>query len=316
VRDDHLTLEAFADYHTGAPPINRVVIQPIPEASTRIAALLAGEVDIVDQLPADAVNTVSQSGDSRVEQAASNSLAYVAMNTFEPPLDDVRVRQALNYAVDWDTILTFILNGYGVRAPFPATPYDFGYDEYAAELQQFTYSYDPERARQLLAEAGYPDGFTTTLETSEVATNQAVDVAQTIADQLAEVGVTVEIQTAAASVFLDRWRAAEITGLHLYEVANPLFDPDHLMSVQWDPERTSRYYNAPELTELIHAGMANTNEAERVEIYREIMAMLLQAAPWLFAYNVVDLYGVRNDIAWTPRADRRVFLFEASFVQV
>jgi peptide/nickel transport system substrate-binding protein len=315
VKDDHLTLEANEDYWGGAPEVKRAIFKPVPEPSTRVAALLAGEADIIARVEAEDVPRVEQGKDVRIEAIEDNRFMFYFMNSHKPPFDDVRVRQAVSYAIDWDTILQ-LFGGYAFRVPLPAHRGDFGYAEYADDLMPYTYNYDPDKARQLLAEAGYPNGFETTIETPIDNTPKDVEVTEVVAAQLAEVGIKAAVETYPWSVYYtERFNGVIIPGIGQFSMGNPIFDPDHLMSVHFDPDRRAYYFDMPELTELAHRGMATVDEKERVEIYRQAMRLILEQAPYAWGYGVKQIYGVRADINWTPRTDVRVFAFEVSFAK-
>ena len=160
--DNTLTFEAFADYFGGAkgqPSIGNLVIRTIPEASSRIAALRTGEIDIArsGSISPDQVATLR--GNVRAEAADILRVWYFQMDTLGTSgtdvFTDVRVRQAVNHAINRDEIVNVLLNGFGTVIDTPCNPVQFGCDPAAATV----YEYDPERALELLAEAGYPDGF-------------------------------------------------------------------------------------------------------------------------------------------------------------
>ncbi len=154
--DGDIVLERFDDYYGGSPelppvgpaPLRRVVFRMMPEPGTRIAALLAGEVHIIHEVPPDAVAQLERARGVQVQVAPGTRLYAIELNNRR--LTDPRVRQALNYAIDWETILRELYRGYAHRVATALLPSGFGYDE---TLQP--YPYDPDRARELLREAGY-----------------------------------------------------------------------------------------------------------------------------------------------------------------
>lgn len=153
-RDDALELEAVEDYWRGDVTIPRVVFRPIPDDNTRITALLTGETDLVTRLPFDQLDQIEANPDLQVLSAEANSPYWIGLQTnSDGPLSDVRVRQALNYAIDKQAIIDSLLGGQAVVLSGPVPPDSFGY----ADIEP--YAYDPDMAKKLLAEAGYPDGF-------------------------------------------------------------------------------------------------------------------------------------------------------------
>jgi peptide/nickel transport system substrate-binding protein len=151
VRDQEVVLRANPDYWYGTPAIEEIVFRPIPEASSRVAELITGGVDVITNLSPEAIPAVEGSGQAEARTVPSIRNIFIVLNvTGEGPLDDPRVRQALNHAVDKDAIIRSILGGDGVANGCPLNPYMYGYVE---ELCA-PFAYDPERARSLLAEAG------------------------------------------------------------------------------------------------------------------------------------------------------------------
>lgn len=148
--DGQVTLQANGSYWNGAPAIETLVFRMMPEPSTRVAALLSGEVQIIQAVPPDLVDRIDGAPGVSVHTAPGTRAYLIELNNSIPPFDDVRVRQAMNYAIDWDSILTNIYQGYAERLATAFLPTGFGYD---ADLEP--YPYDPEKAKALLQEAGY-----------------------------------------------------------------------------------------------------------------------------------------------------------------
>ncbi len=148
--DSQVVLEANGGYWKGAPRLQTLVFRMMPEASTRIAALLSGEVHIIQAVPPDLVDRLSGVPGVQVYTAPGTRSYQIELNNAKAPFDDVRVRQAVNYAIDWDSILTNIYRGYADRLATGFLPSGFGYDASLAP-----YPYDPEKAKELLREAGY-----------------------------------------------------------------------------------------------------------------------------------------------------------------
>ncbi|MFY9187144.1 MAG: ABC transporter substrate-binding protein [Bacillota bacterium] len=156
--DDQIVLERFDEYYGGSPeippvgaaPARQVIFRMMPEPTVRVAALKAGEVHIIQQVPPDLASALAADRNIQVKNVDGTRVYIVEMNCRKPPFDDVRVRRALNYAVDWDAILTSIYGGNGIRLASAFLPSGFGFDP---SLEP--YPYDPEQAKALLREAGY-----------------------------------------------------------------------------------------------------------------------------------------------------------------
>jgi peptide/nickel transport system substrate-binding protein len=151
-------MERFDDYYGGSPylpPVEPVRVQSavfktMPEPTTRVAALLAGEVSIVQAVPADLVDRLSNSKSVQILAVEGTRAYQIELNNKRPPFNDIRVRKAINYAINWDEIINNVYNGYGYRLATCFLPSGFGYNP---ELQP--YPYNPEKAKALLREAGY-----------------------------------------------------------------------------------------------------------------------------------------------------------------
>jgi peptide/nickel transport system substrate-binding protein len=156
--DSEVVMERFDGYYGGSPKlppvgpaqVSKVVFRTMPEPSTRVAALLAGEVTIIQAIPADLVERLQKSDRIQLKTAEGTRSYQIELNNKKPPFDDPRVRQALNMAVNWDKILENIYLGFATRLPTCFLPSGFGYDP---DLKP--YPFDPEKARALLKEAGY-----------------------------------------------------------------------------------------------------------------------------------------------------------------
>lgn len=298
VRDDHVLLERFDDYWNGAPTLATAEFRPIAEASTRVAALQAGELDIATLIPTIDVPVIESNPDLTIRNVTSLRTIFVGMNTWNEPLSDVRVRQALNYAVDVPSIITNLLGGFGSQVASVSGPGEFGFNP---DIEP--YEYNPDRARELLAEAGYADGFSTTLDTPIGRYLQDVEISQAIAGQLAEVGVQVEVRQAEFNEYFDRWVAGSIEGLYFLGYGASTMDADGVMASHFDSERRAPYFNSPESDELIHRAVQSFDPEERLAIYHELMQYLHDQAPWIFLFNQEDIYGVVASLVWTPMAD-------------
>jgi peptide/nickel transport system substrate-binding protein len=305
IRDDHVYLERFDDHWRGPAPIQSVEFRPIVEGSTRVAALRTREIDIAALVPVTDVPEIDAAPDVEIRDVQSLRTIFVGMNTWNAPLDDPRVRQALNYGVNVEEIIEFLLDGFGFPLASVTGPAEFGYNP---NLE--TYPYDPDRARELLAEAGYPDGFDITLDTPTGRYLQDVEVSQAIAGQLADIGVNVEVRPAEFQEYFDRWLASEIEGLYFLGFGASTLDADGVMGSHFDSERRGLYYNSPESDELIHAAMREFDEEAREAIYHELMEYFHEQAPWIFLYTQQDIYGVASDLDWAPRADERLWVYD------
>jgi peptide/nickel transport system substrate-binding protein len=204
-KDDRLTMEANTDYWPGSPKgkplVQTLVFRAIPTAATRVSELKAGSVDMVQDLPTDQVDALKSGGFNVVESKSPvyNWAFFNTLNTAASvkPLQDIRVRQAMNYAVDTATIIKTVLGGHSRQLAGGVTDLTLGF---SSDLKPF--AFDQAKAKQLLTDAGYPNGFTIDADVSNTAKQ---DVPQAIVAQLAQVGIKVNLNVMPTDVFNNKW---------------------------------------------------------------------------------------------------------------
>ena len=289
--------DSFPTSPKGQPIAAQVNYRFVPDGSTRVADLLAGSANLIANLPVDAVAAVEDE-DHQVIAAPVAGLAYIRLPTDVAPFTDVRVRQALNLAVDVDGIIAALLGGEGQRLANFFVPDGLGHDPTLPP-----YPYDPDRARALLAEASLPDGFETTLE---YAASEREDVVAAIAGQLAEIGVQATIQAVDPAVFNQTWNDPATAPMR-FATWRPLFDPYTLLSlIVSDTGFLSRHAN-PAAQALIDAGANEADEPTRARIYRDLGQVLHDEPAAIYLYRLTAFYGLDENVPdWTPRSDEYV----------
>jgi peptide/nickel transport system substrate-binding protein len=308
-RDEKFVVEAFDDYWGGRPLADRIIFRPISENSTRVAAMRTGEVDIIVNVPPDMVGEVENDSCCVMAPVPSVRVMFVGMNTFTPPLDDPKVRQALNYAVDKKTLMQTVVNGMaydhdGKHLLFG--PSIFGYKN-PEEIDD--YEYDPEKARQLLAEAGYPDGITLKFEGPRGRYMADAELTEAIAGMLAEVGVKTEITISEWGTFWPKTVNGEQEHLWFLGLGNTTLDAEYYYNLYLSSAGRG-YYHKPEIDELIRKSGQILDLEERREALHQLHKKLVEEeAPWIFLWDQADLYAHRADIVgWEPRSDERLDL--------
>jgi peptide/nickel transport system substrate-binding protein len=310
VPNDRLIVEANPDYHMGAPEIDRVVFRPIPEGATRIAELRAGNVDVIVNLPPDNIPEVENSPNAQVRSVPSARVAMVFLNTLEYEfLADTRVRQALNYAVDVEAIITNLMDGYATRVATVVPPYFTGYNP---DLEP--YPYDPDRARELLAEAGYEGGgFSVELLVPHGRYQQGVEAAQAIAGYLQEVGIDSTIDAVEFGHFAAVTQARDIPAGMYAAWGNAYFHPlqTYVATVTCGTDAFSFYCN-PTVDDLFQQASTTVDSDEHERILQDLEQELYDDPPFIFLYAQEDLYGTSTRLNWEPRADELIFMYGAS----
>ena len=309
IRDERVVLEANPDYWNGVPEVPYVEFRVVPDQNTRIAQAQTGEADIVAQIPAEAVPLLERSGRVNIVEAPGPRAYFITLNTrLDTPLRDQRVRQALNYAVNVEEIIAFIYDGKGNPLATLLTPEQFGYD---GSLEP--YGYDPERARELLAEAGYPNGFTIKMEAPNARYPKDVEVAQAIASQLAAIGVTVELSILEWGTYIGQFREQVGPPMFLLGWSIPTFDPDSILSPLLTTGNTYDRFEDAQLQALIERARSTVDADERAAIYAEVQQLMKELAPMIFLFQLQELYAVSQRLNWQPRADERIYLWDASY---
>ncbi len=311
VRGDHVTLEANEDYWGGAPSIGSVTIRPIEETATAAAALQAGEVDLVRHLIPEYLAQVPKSA-----SVHGIEFPWVRINTLTPPLDDLRVRQALNYAIDKEALADSLYSGYAAIAEGQIlTPAHFGYNPDVT-----AYPYDPEEAKRLLEEAG-ATGATLQFVGESGRWLKDKELVEALAAQWEAVGLNIDVQIVEWSQWLDLLFAGADAApdLQFSSHDNSLFDADRTLSVLFTTEGMAQggqsAYGNPRVDELVTAARTETDPAKREDMYHEAVQIIHDEAACIFLLNLDDIYGLSEGLEWTPRVDGRILVKDMTLVE-
>ncbi|MCA9863695.1 MAG: ABC transporter substrate-binding protein [Thermomicrobiales bacterium] len=285
--------EYFGGDAKGAPIAEAVTFRFVQDGTTRVADLLSGTSQIIGGVPLDQAPEVEAS--ATMQAAPVAGCAFVRVPNDVEPFTDPRVRQALNHAVDVEGIIASLLGGYGQRLANFFVPNGMGFN---ADLAP--YAYDPELAKSLLADAGYPDGFQTSMA---ISTLDRIDLGQAIAGQLAAVGIQTELQTVEIATFNGQWKDPEAAPLRLVSW-RPVIDPYTLLSLLVSSSGFLSRYDDPEAQTLIDAAAVEPDTAKRVAIYEQLGDVLFESPAGIYLWNRTAFYGSATDTpAWTQRPD-------------
>ena len=297
-KDDAMVLEANESYWRGSPKIKTLIFRPIPDESTRVAALMAGEVDIARGVPPNLVKQIADNARTRVAKVPSALNIHVILDTLkEGPLRDKRVRQAINYGVDKEGIIKSILEGNGGAVGGPLTPVMFGF---APDVKP--YPYDPERAKRLLAEAGFAQGISLTLNSPNGRYLKDKEVNEAIAGQLTKIGVRTQVVAHEWGTYVSKWPDG-LVPMYMIGWAGA-WDADGIMfPLLRSGQRFSRWSN-PDFDAILDKARRTLDQAERVKLYKQATQLAHDEAPWLFLFHGMDIYGVSRAVAdWEPTSD-------------
>jgi len=297
-RGQRVILEKNPSYWKHPVKVDRVIYRPIVEDQARLTEFLTGTLDVIVGVPPDFVGQLESNPKIQLLKQVGAHVWYLGINNQKKPFDDKRVRQALNYAVNKDAIVRDVLKGTGAPSKGPVLPGTWGAD---AALK--AYPYDPARAKKLLAEAGYPNGFSTTLWVPESGSGMQSPVAMSTVMQsnLKAVGVTVTLQTMEWGAYLAKLRSKEQDLFALSWMAGSE-DPDMVLypllhSSQWTPNGPNRaLYKNPRFDELLTQARQVTDQAKRAELYREAQRLLVEDAPWVFVDHEVQIAALSKRV--------------------
>ena len=285
-----VALAANGDYWNGAPELSGVVFRPITDANARVNEMLAGGIDLMVEVPPDMVASFESDDTYAMHEQAGPHLWFLILNLREAPFDDVRMRQAINYAIDKEALVRDVLQDTATVAAGPIPPaFAWAYNE---DLEP--YPHDLDKARALIAEAGYGDGVEITFLVTEGGSGMLDPVAMGTAIQadLAEVGFTVNIETYEWNTFLGVVNPGLEGKGAMAEMAWMTNDPDTLPFLALRTEAfpdaggfNSGYYSNPEVDQLLEAARVSTDQEERAALYRDVQQIVHDDAAWAFIAN-------------------------------
>lgn len=305
------SFKANPDHWRGAPAIEEITYVQIPDASARIMALEAGDVDLITDVPINQIEQLESNPELAVAAVPSTFCYFAQFNTFtNEALQDVRVRQALTMGVDVDQIIETVFNGYAnkLATPICSPAYDF-YDESIERLP-----YDPDAAKSLLEEAGYGEGLTLDLVISPD-TYGLVDTAQIIASQLAEIGVTINVVEKESGIIRQEYATHEVGDIVITGTGGTQGDCGLVTSIAFSP--TGRYstWADTELDELRQKCESSVNPEEQAELYSQLQQMAKDQCPAIPLWQSYNVWAYDADLQWTPYANSLTIMRDAYWAE-
>ncbi|WP_019119831.1 glutathione ABC transporter substrate-binding protein GsiB [Brevibacillus massiliensis] len=295
---DHLTVEKNPDYwQPGLPKVDGITFKPVPENGARVAMLQTGEADFIYPLPTEQAESINGKNGIVVENNPSIVIRYMSMNTMKKPFDDVRVRQAINYAINKEAFLKVVYRGYGSVLDSIIPP------KLAFYSQQTPYEYNPEKAKQLLKEAGYENGFETNIWGAN--NSDAMKAMEFLQQQLGQVGIKVNVLPMEAGTLSDKiWSVQnpQDAGVELYYGgwSSSTGDADWgirpLLAGESIPPKSynTAYYQNPEVDKLIQAALQTVDPEKRKQAYADIQKRIWDDAPWVGLVVEDTISGKKN----------------------
>ncbi len=295
-RGESVSFEANDDYWEGEPQIKDVTIKFIPEFSSRLSSLLSGDVDLIKSVPVDSIDRVEADSGSKIISGLTGKPAFIAFNTFkDSPLKDVKVRQALNYAIDVDSLITNVMNDRAEKLTGTLTPFN------ASFFEVEEYEYNPEKAKQLIEEAGYKmEDMELTLETSNGYFPMDSQIVQAIAGELEKLGMKINVVQNETGVYVQKASSQKMDDMYFYTAAAST-EGESLYSFYYAPDGVYRFHNNPELLEKVAAIFPIFDPTERQKAMEEIQVKLRDEAVIIPLWIGEDLWGAKKDISFEPK---------------
>jgi peptide/nickel transport system substrate-binding protein len=277
-------------YWAGPAKLRQISFKIVPDAATRVLLLRRGAVDVAYDLALDDLQALQNDPNAVVRRFPTTIVKYLGMNVNVKPFDNVKVRQAIAYAVPYDTIIKEAVKGYGLplRGPVPKGM--------PSADESTTYSTNPQRARQLLTEAGLGSGFRTRL-TVRAGFPADEQIAVWVQSALRPIGVEVEIDKLPLAGYTERLRRHEFPGLFVHEWLSINNDPFyHYFWLFRQGCCNYGNWSNPEVTDLINTMMLTTNTATRNDASRRVQKIIMDDAPWAFLYQPEYVISMRKNV--------------------
>lgn len=301
ITEGRIEMRAFEHYWGEQPAFDTLIWFAEPDQTHRVEALLSGSADIISDLTPESAASVRGAKNACLASIESSLCTVFMCNHIRGVCTDRRVRQALNYGLDKDELIRQVMKGAARPINGPLTALHFGYNPEVP-----VYPHDPEKARALLAEAGYPDGMDLVLDVPTIIPDEAVALAEHMAEQYRRIGVRTVIKT-----FTDRTAYAEMVRAKQIDDAC-CFDssPQSTYQVLSDKFHSGQHgpwwqgYQNREVDSLIDQAQATVDDTRRKEIYQQAYRLLHEDAPWIFLHNPILMWGLSPAVqGWKPNRE-------------
>ncbi|MCL6451633.1 MAG: ABC transporter substrate-binding protein [Acetobacteraceae bacterium] len=297
-KEQQIVLKANPEWWGGKPKVDKLVFKVTKENAVRANELLAGEIDMMDGVDPNDVQRIQADPNVKLIQAPGMNINYMGFRVFKPPFNNQKVRQAVSMAIDRKTLVEHLYQGNSLLANGPLPPCLWGY---VPELKP--YDYDPEGAKALLAEAGYPNGFTMDLLCYPNPRGYnpvgGERLGEAIQADLAKVGIKVNLVSKA---WKEHLAACAGTDGHAYLIGwmGDNGDPDNFLYIllhgsQSEGMNYSHYAN-PQVDDLLTKAQQTSNADERLALYKQAQEIIVRDAPWVFISHAMDMVAMRKNV--------------------
>jgi peptide/nickel transport system substrate-binding protein len=309
VKGDHITMEANPNYwREGLPKVQNLIFRPIPESATRVAAIQTGEVDVVGRLSSEEAQSLLGVPNVKVVRYPSTRIYYIAFNNLttgvDQPTEDPLVRQAMNYAVDVDAIIDALFDGFGQRAAGYVADGEMGY----GIVEPFPY--DPDKARELLAEAGYPDGFEMDMACPAGAYIFFEQVCEAVQGYLLDVGIETNLDIMESGQYWDLEADKQLPPLFGDSWSSTLGEAYNRLKGAlggWDASYSS--WSDPVIDEYLADIEQAIDFEARKKLYEDLQVYMQENPPFIYLYQLMTFEAINTRVQnYKPRGAEDYFL--------
>lgn len=288
---EETVLEKFDDFQGGERNFETVTFRVIPENGARMAELETGGIQVAGDVDSSSAVRVAEGADTELVEQESVRMSYLGFNTEKEPFDDVKVRQAISYAIDRDEIISGVYDDMGIAATGPLAPDVWGYDENLEGID-----YDMERAKELLSETDVADGFSTTIWVDE--DPQIIDTAVYIQEKLAELNIDVNVEQFEWGAYLDRTAQGD-HDMFILGWTTVTADADYGLYALFHSNShgatgNRSFYTNEEVDSLLDEGRTEPEEEARFEAYSNAQQILIEEAPAAYLFHTNFALGVNS----------------------
>lgn len=316
---EYVTVERFNDYWGGTKNIQQIKFVTVPEEATRVTMLKTGEADFISGIPPQDMKSIESMANVAVRKDPSNRVIHIGFNVGKQPFDNLKVRQALNYAIDRDLLVKSVCGGVGEPATSVLAPVTWGYFNTGA------YTYDLEKAKKLLAEAGYPDGFSGKLYTPQGRYFKDKETALAVAEMWKKIGVNLEVEVVDWAQYLKELKVANDKGNKMSAyllgwesttgeanyIINTVFATKNIAPTGWN----TMFYSNPKVDELSVLAVKTLDDKQRLEYFKEFQQIAAQDAPWAPLYVAGQVSAYRSNIKGITVLSYEVPLFTKASIE-
>lgn len=302
VKDDRMVLEQFEDHYGEKSSVKKATFRPIPSEAGRANALLSGEIDIVPELPPSLMPMLEGQEGLTVEAAPGFRVAYLAMDPTQPPFDDPMVREAVDIAIDRNAIADRLMRGSAKASGVMIPPGNEGYEAVFDPV-----GYDPERAKQLIADSGY-DGEEISIDYPNNNVAMANEQAQAIAGYLTEAGLNVTLNSLEFTAFFPLWIQNQLDKMHFFAFGSSQFHAETVLASIFE-EGAHNYRADAEMSALIKEQRQEADPERQQELITEAFRLGNADRQYIPLWDLYIVYGAKTEVGYEPYTDGIVRLY-------